>query len=257
MTRSASRWSARCAPIAWLGLVLVGCKAKPAATELASASGTPDVGVAAEAAASAGAIDASVLVVAYSNTGHTRTAGRELSEMLGGRFIGVTVSPSEPAPPAPWIGALDGVHTLYLGFPIWGEAPPDAVFAAVATARLGGIRVIPFYTYLHYADAAALARLATGIQARGGTPETPLPVIAPPFVTEAGIVQRMQRALLGRPELWSKGERVAASCQPGADAARSPICRVPAGAVWTGDDGSEGSPRVCASAAARGRRVRD
>jgi formylglycine-generating enzyme required for sulfatase activity len=84
--------------------------------------------------------------------------------------------------------------------------------------------------------------VATAIQARWGTPEQPMPVIVPPYLAEAGIVQRVQRALLGRPELWSKGEHPEASCRPGATPERSPVCTVPAGAAWTGDDGSEGSP---------------
>ena len=125
----------------------------------------------------AGAADAdpSILVVVHSGTGRTARAGEEIARMVRGRLI-VSRQAADTAlrggvPMREALEALGrgGVRRVYLGFPIWGEAPSAPAEEFVRSAALSGVTVVPFYTYLHYVDPASLDRLREAIRASGGT----------------------------------------------------------------------------------------
>jgi len=114
-----------------------------------------------------------VLVVVHSWTGRTAAVADEISAMLGARLVRFSGSPFAanpaelPEQTVASIGDLGGVRDLYLGFPIWGEAPSPPIGALVGRLKLAGIRVIPFYTFLHYASPEALEALRASLRDRG------------------------------------------------------------------------------------------
>jgi formylglycine-generating enzyme required for sulfatase activity len=190
--------------------------------------------------------DPSVLVLVHSFTGQTATVGQELAEMLGGRFIRVSDPPPIPdvtpiagprlAEALPAIG-MAGVRRLYLGFPIYDEAPSPVAGEIVRSLPLDGVRVTPFFTYVHYVDPGSLAALATAISARGGEPTVPIALRLPAMVSHGDILARTRRAVLDRRDLWAvdpeRPAQVDCAELPAPHSAR--LCSVPAGSVWIGE----------------------
>jgi formylglycine-generating enzyme required for sulfatase activity len=161
---------------------------------------------------------AQVAVVVHSETGRTARAGKEMATMLRAR-----VSATSEALPA-------GTRVLYLGFPIFDEAPAPAARAFVDAADLHGVVVVPFYTHLHYADPAKLAELSARIVARGGVARAPLAMLVPLSFSDFQIACLARRTLLAHREAWPWPVEPApvVRCAGG-------WCRVPAGHVWLGD----------------------
>src|SRR5262245_57912 len=108
--------------------------------------------------ASATAAPPETLVVVHSWTGRTATAGREIADMVGAKMLrasdayGPNVTPTIDELSTALAGGT--VRRLYLGFPVWDEAPSKPAQHFVETAPLTGVTVVPFYTYLHYIDPA-------------------------------------------------------------------------------------------------------
>lgn len=79
--------------------------------------------------------------------------------MLGTRVV---VMHDGPGPDAPTTGALvadelpkvslAGVRTMLLGLPVWDESPSPVASRLVAALPLAGVRVVPFYTFIHYLE---------------------------------------------------------------------------------------------------------
>lgn len=178
------------------------------------------------------------LVLVHSGTGRTERVGREIAAMLGAE-LSVVRAPFPVDPARTPVPELAGARTLYLGFPIWNERPSELARAWLGKLELRGVRVVPFYTYLHYVDPSSLAELAALVRARGGVVETPLAFLLAPSVSDAEIDQRARSALLTRPDLWSGAEPAPEpACRPGGDARQGVLCHVPAGGVWLGDTGA-------------------
>jgi formylglycine-generating enzyme required for sulfatase activity len=209
--------------------------------------------------------DPSVLVFAHSFTGHTAAAGREIAAMLGGRFVrtcdpppfGDIVPGDGPRLDAvlPSVG-MDGVRRLFLGFPIYDNAPSPIAHKIIQALPLQGVEVVPFFTYVHYVDPKALAVLADEIRARGGVPAPPIALRLPAMIAEPDIVARARTALLQRPDVWGIAPEPAPAVQcvdvPAPHAART--CAVPGGGVWLGDvspalSGSDARPPRLATVA--------
>lgn len=188
--------------------------------------------------------DPTVAVIVHSWTGRTATAGHEIAEMLGGRFVRVGDSPDPARFPSqgPTLEEvtpglrLDGVRRLFLGFPIYDETPSRVAHALVEQLPLAGVRVTPLVTYLHFYRSEALEELSSDIRRRGGEPTLPIVLRLPTSVSDEDIVQRARAALLARRDLWlevSGQQPVACTDLPLPHAAR--VCTVPAGEVWMGD----------------------
>ncbi len=176
--------------------------------------------------------------------------------MVRARLVVARNSPDiGPGGGVPMEGALEallrgGIKRVYLGFPIWNEAPSAPAQEFVRTAALSGVTVVPFYTYLHYVEPASLERLGEAIRAGGGTPIPPLGLPVPLSYTDAQVACLARRTLLAHPEAWpwSKEqppvERCAASPSTGT------LCSVPAGWAWVGDTSED-----CAGQPPRATRV--
>ncbi len=187
--------------------------------------------------------DRSVLVVVHSWSGRTERLGRELANMLGAEVIAYHDAPLPNAPAAapsldqvlPSV-SLTGVRTLFLGFPVWGEAPSPHITRFVSSVRLDGIRVVPFYSFIHQLSPQSLATLRTAIEARGGIPLPELPFLIPLAINDAELDARARTALLARPELWNDGANAASapSCATRSSDGTE-LCRVPSGIAWLGD----------------------
>jgi formylglycine-generating enzyme required for sulfatase activity len=214
----------------------------------------PDAGASRTAAVGAAALsvrDPSVLVLVHSFTGHTAAAGREVAEMLGGAFVRVWDPPQVadvtpvPGPQLKDVLAgirMDGVRRLFLGFPIYDEAPSAVAQQIVRSVPLEGVRVTPFFTYVHYFQQGTLDALAGEISARGGEATAPIALRLPALVSDEDILGRTRRALLERRELWAAPEppaEVRCADVPAPHLAR--LCSVPPGLVWTGEVSPEAS----------------
>lgn len=202
-----------------------------------------------KSAASQAAGDGRVLVFAHSFTGRTAVAGREIARMLRGHFEGFSDPPkafSEAVAEAvrnlpvertlaellPSVN-LDGVETVFVGFPIWHGQPAPPVFELVNALPLGGKRVVPFFTHLHHAAPEGIARLREAVEARGATWNEPLVLRMPMATTYSEILRRTRRALLARPDIWrTSGPETRAQCDPGPGDGSAALCRIPAGQAW-------------------------
>lgn len=183
-----------------------------------------------------------VAVVVHSWTGRTAAVAEEIAAMLGGRLVRFAESPFEADPhaiPEETVAALrglDGVRDLYVGFPIWSEEPSAPIRAAMEHLSLAGVRVIPFYTFLHHVRPDALAAFRSSLEARGARvePEMAFRLRMSASVEEA--LREARRAVLHRSELW------AAAGPDGRGTCRDGRCAVPAGHVWIGDTGPDAPP---------------
>lgn len=197
-----------------------------------------------------GARDPGVLVLVHSFSGHGARVGCELAEMFGGRFVRLGDAPAPDLPATGRTGVqvaatldLRGVRRVFLGFPIWGASEPsEPIQRLVAGLPLRGVEVVPFYTHIHYADPAAMERLAAQVRARGGAWSPPLGLRTPLWMAPPTMMRRLHRAVLARPELWEEPARPEVRCRAAPGRPGAEVCLVPAGPVWLGDDGSEQSP---------------
>lgn len=201
--------------------------------------------------------DPTTLVVVHSVGGRTARVGAEIAAMLGAPCVRYRDPPplrgyaAEGGPALAEVLPtlrLDGLRDLYVGFPIWAEGPAPPALALVEGLDLAGIRVVPFYTFTHYAAPGAVAALADAVRRRGGSTAPPLGFLFPLAATDAEVAAAAHRALLGRPDLWDRGRPARApapspGCAPGPTLHGAPLCAVPEGDAWLGDDGSPGSPR--------------
>jgi formylglycine-generating enzyme required for sulfatase activity len=131
---------------------------------------------------------------------------------------------------------MDGVKTLYVGFPIWGERPSPAAPRTLQRLSLTGVRVVPFYTYVHFADPESLRQLADLMNAAGAHVEPAIAIRIGMFASVEDMTQMARRALLERPDLWRSGApSPLVRCVAGSEATSSQTCSVPAGPVWLGD----------------------
>lgn len=194
--------------------------------------------------------DPSVLVVVHSWSGRTARVAGTLGRMLGASVIEFHDPPMADAPAEPPLltevlprVSLAGVKTLFLGFPVWGAAPSPHVGRLVSAIRLDGIRVVPFYTYIHALSEQSLSALGDAIRARGGEVQPAMPFLVPLTVTMEDVDGRAARALLARRELWAEGmrEEPQAACASKNPRDGAELCRVPAGVAWLGD-AAEGAP---------------
>jgi formylglycine-generating enzyme required for sulfatase activity len=208
------------------------------------AAGAEAVGPSADA-------DPTTLVVMHSWSGRTERLGRELGAMLGAKVIAYHDAPIEGAPARP--PSLDqvlprvslaGVRTLFLGFPVWGEAPSPFVLRLISSLRFDGVRVVPFYSFIHELQPASLAALRSAIEARGGSVAPELRFLIPLSVAGPDLDARAQHTLLSRRDLWSQApaEIVRASCEGRNAADGAALCQVPAGVAWLGDAGPDAPP---------------
>ncbi len=162
--------------------------------------------------------------------------------MLGGRLVRFSASPFAADPhdiPAAALAALrdlGGVRDLYLGFPIWSEGPSPTVHALVEHLDLAGIRVIPFYTFLHYARPDALEVLRGSLRDRGARVEPDMAFRLRMSASVEEARRRARQAVLRRSELWAAAEaNERETCRDGR-------CFIPAGPVWIGDTGPDAPP---------------
>ena len=195
--------------------------------------------------------DPTVLVVVHSWSGRTERIGRELAGMLGAKVYAFHDPPMEDAPAAPpsldqilQQVSLRGVRTLLLGFPVWGETSSPPVRRFVSSVRLDGVRVVPFYSFIHRLDPTNLALLRSAIEARGGEVLPELPFLIPLAVTDQDLDARAERALLQRRDVWGAGpeEAPAPACGVRNDKDGAELCHVTAGLAWLGDGGPD-APR--------------
>jgi formylglycine-generating enzyme required for sulfatase activity len=195
--------------------------------------------------------DPTTLVVVHSWSGRTERLGHEMARMLGARFVAYHDPPMPDAgsrPPSldevlPDL-SLAGVRTLFLGFPVWGQSPSPAVQRFVSTARLDGVRVVPFFSFVHWIKPDALESLMAAVRGRGGEVAPEMPFLIHLAVSEKDLDVRAETALLARRDLWSAGpeEERKASCTARKDGDGADVCRVPAGIAWVGDGAPDAPP---------------
>lgn len=188
--------------------------------------------------------DPSVLVFVHSFSGHTAAAGREIADMLGGRFIRVNDEPKVPdiakslRPKLSEVLAtvdMRGVRRLFVGFPVYNNAPSDVAREIIGKLELKGVRVTPVFTYVHFIDPQSLVALAEEIRGRGGIPEPAIGLRLPALIPDEEIVERARRAILGRRDLWPEEPPATPACAEAAAPHSVRMCAVPAGGVWVGD----------------------
>ena len=187
----------------------------------------------------------SVVVVVHSWTGRTGIVGAEIAAMLGSRLVRFS---NPPFPDGTQdgrtleqtvadLGDLSSVRDLYLGFPVWDEQPSAPMRALVDHLTLTGIRVIPFYTFLHFIRPETLGTLRASLHDRGARQvERPMAFQLPMTTSAEEILELTRRAVLQRLELWAAAEGDAANgCQAGR-------CAIPGGQVWIGDTAPDAPP---------------
>ena len=193
------------------------------------------------------ALDPQLLVVAHSGTGRTAVVASEIAAMFDAKLIvyGDWLQPGASQRPklAQIRGKLNlkGVKRLYFGSPTWTAAPSPEAQSLLQSLDLHGVEVVPFLTYLHNLAPAALNHLAQTVTARGGKPLAPI-ILHAAFSDPPEVLQRAtQQAVLARPDLWPPPTPTPLDCSV-RDRLGGVMCRVPAGPVWLGDDGSAQAP---------------
>ena len=173
-------------------------------------------------------------VIVHSWTGRTAAAGRSLASMFGSEFALTTSPPPEMGGPTNALqraASLDGVEILFLGSPIWGHAPSARIVEWVRGQDLSGIRVVPFFTYLHFADPDAIDGLREAIGESGGTPLDPI-LLRVPIEVDAGWLRAEIRAqVAARTDIWQNAEEHE-ECE---DTTAGLICLIPAGNAWVAE----------------------
>jgi formylglycine-generating enzyme required for sulfatase activity len=165
--------------------------------------------------------------------------------MLGGRFVRFSdppripdVEPANGPELADVLPELDtiGLRRIFIGFPIYDEAPSLPAQELVQALSLQNVRVIPFFTYVHYVDPASLVAFADDISTRGGAPLAPIDLRIPVLAPEEEIVARVRERVLARRDLWDGDEESPAriDCVEAPPPHSAKLCAVPAGNVWLG-----------------------
>jgi flavodoxin len=143
---------------------------------LAASLLAPLAGAAADGTDKAGA---GILVACFTRSGNTRVVAGQIQ-----RAVGATLFEIETARPYPLdyqqtvdqarrerdagqrpalkadVPGLARFHTIYLGFPIWGETAPPPIRSFLARHDLKGKTLIPFITHGGYGPGNSLAVLA-------------------------------------------------------------------------------------------------
>jgi formylglycine-generating enzyme required for sulfatase activity len=171
-----------------------------------------------------------VLVVAHSHSGRTAAAAREIARILRARAVILPGAPGEDragdgAPPKI---DLSGVKLLFIGFPVWDEGPSPQIQALAAGLKLGGIAVVPFYTFLHYAAPKRLEAFNSLLVRRGAEVRPPLVLRIPLNLSQREIMLAARSALLARTDLWWGREQrgIVPECRR---VGAAEACRVPGG----------------------------
>ena len=189
------------------------------------------------------AADPTTWVLAFTFTGRTAVAGRELAAMFGARFTQQRLpgpgSDREDPDDRPGPDELDGVTRVFLGFPIWDGQPPPPVMEAVRRLDLSNRRVVPFFTYFHHFDPDFLNRLKVAIEQSGGVSQEPIALRVNLGMTRSDILRAVHEAVRRRVDLWVPEDPPRRSCGP--DPSGPVRCLVPAGPVWLGDFGPDGA----------------
>lgn len=191
--------------------------------------------------------DPTTLILVHSWSGRTERIAREFGQMLGARVIAFHDPPMPGAEAAPPLLAqvlpelsLSGVKTVFLGFPVWDEAPSRPALELVKSLRLNGVRVVPFYSFIHAIRPERVMELTTAIEAQGGTPAPALSFLIYLGISDAELDHRAQRALLARRDLWAGPARdLSSACEKSNAGDGAVLCRVPEGAAWVGDLGDD------------------
>jgi formylglycine-generating enzyme required for sulfatase activity len=137
---------------------------------------------------------------------------------------------------------LEGVRRLYLGFPIWSYAPAPPIWQLLEPFDLDGIEIVPFFTFLHGVKETEVERLAERLRQSGARVLPHVAIRVPASMSMAHLERRAHESLLARPDLWRSEPEPEVQCHPDPAAQAHTLCKVPAGRVWVGDDGSQASP---------------
>ena len=139
-----------------LTLVFAGCGSTPAqatSSTPAPAAPTPaQTPVAAPAVAAAEETPTEAvqenrsLVVVFSCTGTTKGIAEKIAALTGAELVTVEQNTPDARPEIAEDISLDGVTTLYLGYPIWWGQAPRIMSTFVESHDFTGITVIPFCT---------------------------------------------------------------------------------------------------------------
>lgn len=190
--------------------------------------------------------DATSFVLAFSLTGRTRLVANELADATGARAMIIPLSPPGSPPRPASVPALHGVRRLYLGFPIWANAPVPEVLASLSGLNLRSVEVVPFFSYLHYVSPEALARFTTALQEKGAIVRPPLAFRVSFSVSPEALRRRVARALITRRDLWPDETPPAIDCRRREGPSQREVCTVPRGYVWMGDNAASDSPEGAA-----------
>ena len=195
------------------------------------------------------------IVIVHSYTGRTALVGREIARMLGGRFFSFSNSPDDHSA-LPLRGAdgvvdlppkfsevlksfsSDEVRDIYLGFPIWGNAPSFHMVAFVDAVDLKGKRVILFYTYIQSVSTESIREFQRRIRSLGAECPKPLSFRFDFSAHHGKIIARTRSAVFARGDLWNfalASTPAKPSCVPHPSRPKTRLCRVPAGKAWVGE----------------------
>jgi len=192
--------------------------------------------------------DASVLVLTHSFSGRTAAAGVEIARALGARMFTYDEPPSllnlglricTTSLAAVKRVNLAGVRTIYMGFPIWSLEPSLPAWCVMRSLDLEGVRVVPFYTYLHMACSSRIEDFVREIRSRGGTPLAPIAIRIPTGFKAKDVADVTREALFVRKDLWFEGEDRVPGCRSGPARHGARLCEVPEGETWVGEVPSE------------------
>ena len=175
--------------------------------------------------------DPTVLVVSHSHSGRTAAAAEEIARVFRGRLHVFAGAPHERFDPDAVVSELDldGVELLFLGFPIWFLEPSAPLVEVVHNLDLGGITVVPFYTYWHEVIPGSLDSLAEHLVERGAVVREPMALLIPVPASRSDIAIAARRTLLERTDLrWNREQPSQPDCRP-LEAGGSLWCRVPSG----------------------------
>ncbi len=213
-----------------------------------------------------GTYNPSTLVVAFSLTGKTAVIGQEIADMFHARFVRLAVGAEEidrvmadsNADSFRWLfellkerwddawstADLSRVKTLYLGFPIWSEGPAEPITLFVEGKKLNGIRVVPFYTYIHHVDPAKLQAFRRLLESNGARVVEAMPFLIYMSIPDRSLKRLTHQVVLARTDLWAGGQQPVVRKRQRRLPSGGTVteCAVPPGLVWLGDNGAPEAP---------------